>query len=345
MLIVRTYGLGLAVGGVSIATWLWVSSLIELGSRPIGIADRNPGADDTVPHAVTSVGMVSTLALLAIAAVLAIHPTQPPPGNGSRRMSFRDTVRGNSSRQLGLVRCVTSTALSARRSARAEDGLPTNGGPDRIVGVDRREASSMIGTQACSLTRAAYGELVGVTANDEHRARVADRRAARTPLTTIGVPSSNSISCSTTAARSTLRQRRRPPRSSRVACGCPASGLTGSVIARPSSTRTTVADRRPGRSPRPGRRSWRSAGLVGGDRERRRRIVGPITEHPPQRRLQRRRARCIDRERRCATSASIQSSAECRPTRPAGRNSTPATDDRGRRGRRSGRSNAGAVGR
>ena len=72
MLIVRAYGLGLAAGGVSVATWLWVSSLIELGSRPIGIADRNPGAEDTVPHTVTSVGMVSTLALLLIAAVLAI---------------------------------------------------------------------------------------------------------------------------------------------------------------------------------------------------------------------------------------------------------------------------------
>ena len=73
MLIVRTYGLGLAVGGVSVATWLWVSSLIELGSRPIGIADRNPGAADTVPHAVTSVGMVATLALLAVAAALAVY--------------------------------------------------------------------------------------------------------------------------------------------------------------------------------------------------------------------------------------------------------------------------------
>lgn len=73
MLIVRAYGLGLAAGGMSIATWLWISSLIELGSRPIGIADRNPGAADTVPHAVTSVGMVATLALLAAAAALALY--------------------------------------------------------------------------------------------------------------------------------------------------------------------------------------------------------------------------------------------------------------------------------
>ncbi|MGB0113331.1 MAG: zinc ribbon domain-containing protein [Ilumatobacteraceae bacterium] len=82
MLIVRAYGLGLAVGGVSVAAWMWISSLIELGDRPVGIADRNPGATTTVPHAVTTVGMVSTLALLAVAAALAIYrlsqqPTRP----------------------------------------------------------------------------------------------------------------------------------------------------------------------------------------------------------------------------------------------------------------------------
>ena len=50
-----------------------LASLAELGDRPIGIADRNPGATTTVPHAVTTVGMVSTLALLAIAAALATY--------------------------------------------------------------------------------------------------------------------------------------------------------------------------------------------------------------------------------------------------------------------------------
>lgn len=73
MLIVRSYGLGLAVGGVSVSVWLWVSSLAEIGTNPVGIADRNPGADNTVPHAVTTVGMVATLALLAIAAALATY--------------------------------------------------------------------------------------------------------------------------------------------------------------------------------------------------------------------------------------------------------------------------------
>jgi len=81
MLIVRSYGLGLAAGGTSVAIVLWVASLAELGSRPIGIADRNPGATNSIPHAVTSVGLVSTLALLTIAAALATYRlTRRPPG-------------------------------------------------------------------------------------------------------------------------------------------------------------------------------------------------------------------------------------------------------------------------
>ena len=73
MLIVRSYGLGLAAGATSVAVVLWAMSLAELGDRPIGIADRNPGAATTVAHAVTSVGMVSMLAMLAIAAALATY--------------------------------------------------------------------------------------------------------------------------------------------------------------------------------------------------------------------------------------------------------------------------------
>lgn len=73
MLIVRSFGIGLAAGGVSVAAWLWFSSLLELGSAPVGIADRNPGAASTVPHAVTTVGTVSTLVLLIVAAALATY--------------------------------------------------------------------------------------------------------------------------------------------------------------------------------------------------------------------------------------------------------------------------------
>ncbi len=71
MLIVRSYGLGLAAGGLSVPLWLWITSLGQIGSNPVGIADRNPGAVSTVPHAVTNVGMVASLALLVVAAALA----------------------------------------------------------------------------------------------------------------------------------------------------------------------------------------------------------------------------------------------------------------------------------
>ena len=70
-LTVRPYGLGLAAGGISTAVWLWASSLGEFGSRPVGIADRNPGALNTIPHGVTTVGMALSILLLIIAVVIA----------------------------------------------------------------------------------------------------------------------------------------------------------------------------------------------------------------------------------------------------------------------------------
>lgn len=81
MLIVRAYGLGLAAGGISIATWLWFSSLTEIGSKPVGIAGGNFGASDTTPHSVTSVGMVLTLAMIVSATVLAIASRWRPRGS------------------------------------------------------------------------------------------------------------------------------------------------------------------------------------------------------------------------------------------------------------------------
>jgi MFS family permease len=73
MLIVRSYGIGLAVGGITVPLWLWIASLGQIGPNPVGIAERNPGADDTVPHAVTTVGMVASLVLLVLAAALATY--------------------------------------------------------------------------------------------------------------------------------------------------------------------------------------------------------------------------------------------------------------------------------
>ena len=71
LLIVRAYGLGLAAGGISVAFWMWLSALTDLGTFPLGIAAGNFGAPDTTPHAVTTVGMVLTVAMLVAASILA----------------------------------------------------------------------------------------------------------------------------------------------------------------------------------------------------------------------------------------------------------------------------------
>ncbi len=81
-LVVRRYGLGVAAGGIAVAVWLWLSSLLEIGTNPVGIADQNPGATDTMPHGVTTAGMAVALLALVITGVLAIiqrRPAGPPP--------------------------------------------------------------------------------------------------------------------------------------------------------------------------------------------------------------------------------------------------------------------------
>ncbi len=76
-LLVRAYGLGLVAGGISVAVWMWLSALLGIGENlrtgdePLGISAGNFGAGDTIPHGVTTVGMVLTLLMLLIAAVLA----------------------------------------------------------------------------------------------------------------------------------------------------------------------------------------------------------------------------------------------------------------------------------
>jgi hypothetical protein len=71
-LVVRTYGLGLAAGGLTVPAWLTVTAAAELGDRPIGVAVGNVGAVDTVPHAVTLVALALSGATLLLAAVLAL---------------------------------------------------------------------------------------------------------------------------------------------------------------------------------------------------------------------------------------------------------------------------------
>jgi hypothetical protein len=69
---VRTYGLGFAAGGLGVAVWLWASSLGEIGNEPIGIAVGNIGTLETTPHGITSVGVVVSLIMLAVATTMAI---------------------------------------------------------------------------------------------------------------------------------------------------------------------------------------------------------------------------------------------------------------------------------
>ena len=69
---VRTYGLGLAGGGLSIATWLWATTIAGIGDQPVSVAVGNLGTLDTTPHAVTTVGLALSLVMLAVASALAI---------------------------------------------------------------------------------------------------------------------------------------------------------------------------------------------------------------------------------------------------------------------------------
>jgi hypothetical protein len=69
---VRTYGLGLAAGGLGVGIWLWATSLGEVGDKPIGIAVGNIGTIETTPHGVTSAGVVVSIVMITVATTMAI---------------------------------------------------------------------------------------------------------------------------------------------------------------------------------------------------------------------------------------------------------------------------------
>ena len=69
---VRTYGLGLAGGGLAIATWLWTTAIADVGDDPVGVAVGNLGTVDTTPHAVTTVGLALSVMMLVVGSALAI---------------------------------------------------------------------------------------------------------------------------------------------------------------------------------------------------------------------------------------------------------------------------------
>ncbi len=69
---VRSFGLGLVAGGVTVPLWMWATSLVELGDTPIGIAVGNLGTTSIEPHAITTTGTAITLVMLIIAVILAV---------------------------------------------------------------------------------------------------------------------------------------------------------------------------------------------------------------------------------------------------------------------------------
>ena len=72
-LLVRRWGLGLAVGGLLSSGWLLVTAATERTPSPIGPAYANPGAGrDLSPHAVTVVGFALAAFFILVAVVLAV---------------------------------------------------------------------------------------------------------------------------------------------------------------------------------------------------------------------------------------------------------------------------------
>ena len=55
-----------------VATWLWATSLADVGDEPVSVAVGNLGTLDTTPHAVTTVGLALSLVMLVVASALAI---------------------------------------------------------------------------------------------------------------------------------------------------------------------------------------------------------------------------------------------------------------------------------
>ena len=57
-LLSRRWGLGLALGAISVGAWQWLTAITESGDIPVGIAGGNFFADSFKPHAVTTIGVV-----------------------------------------------------------------------------------------------------------------------------------------------------------------------------------------------------------------------------------------------------------------------------------------------
>jgi hypothetical protein len=71
----RRWGIGVALGAISIGAWQWITAITESGDLPISIAGGNPGgvdiADPFAPHIVTTIGVVVMLLAGAVGLVVA----------------------------------------------------------------------------------------------------------------------------------------------------------------------------------------------------------------------------------------------------------------------------------
>ena len=72
-LLVRRYGLGLAIGGMTVSVWLALSTLLGLGDAPVGPGFANPGqrGSEIELHAVTIVGLIALVGLTVVAVIAA----------------------------------------------------------------------------------------------------------------------------------------------------------------------------------------------------------------------------------------------------------------------------------
>jgi hypothetical protein len=71
-LLVRRYGLGLAIGGGTAAGFMLATAATDQTATPIGPAFANPGAIDLAPHGVTIVGMALAGFFALVAVVMAL---------------------------------------------------------------------------------------------------------------------------------------------------------------------------------------------------------------------------------------------------------------------------------
>jgi zinc-ribbon domain len=71
-LLVRRYGLGLAIGGTICAGWLVLTTATEQTDQPIGLAVGNPDFSDLEPHIVTIVGVGLMLFFGLVATAMAL---------------------------------------------------------------------------------------------------------------------------------------------------------------------------------------------------------------------------------------------------------------------------------